>query len=449
MKVLVIVRHVLFLRFLEPVIKQLHEAGHAVEVGYTTSIADCYVTELLGLSWARKLDISAAPLKEGWLYRGLLILRLLQDYLRYCDPVYDDSPGLRNRAADPIPQILRLVFRLLGARILPLRWAMIGLLRRLDRWLPCNPAASNFLASRRHDLLLVTPLVDPTSGECEYLKCAIRRGDRTVLLVASWDNLTNKGLVQFEPDRVLVWNHWIAREAMKLHRIPKNKIRITGAPVFDAWFSMRPTLSRVEMVTQLGLVPDRPIILYLCSSSFIAGQEIESIIDWLNALRSYPDDRVSNAGVLIRPHPGNPQDWKRLSNQKNVAVWPSAGEQVLDEDARARYFDSIYHAKVIVAVNTSGMIEAGIVGRPVVMLSDKRMQVTQEGTLHFRLLVENGLIQKVTSEAEHFQKLAEYITGTDDDRKKRDEFIMDFVRPCGLSAPAATMVVDELVALAQ
>ena len=444
MKVLVIVRHVLFLRFLEPVIEQLLAVGHEVEVGYTAGMADEYAKKLMERPWARNAVISVAPLDKGWMYRGLLFLRLAQDYLRYLDPVYDASPGLRYRAATPIPRPIRQIFRLFGARFAVFRWGLIRLLRWLDQSLPCNPAVNRYLGCRAFDILLITPLVDPTSGECEYLKCAINRGGKSVLMVASWDNLTNKGLVQFEPDRILVWNRWVAREAMTLHRLPENKIRIVGAPVFDTWFSMHPSCVREELIARLGLDSGWPIILYLCSSGFIASHEIDSIMDWLKGLRSHPDDLVRNAGVLIRPHPGNPQDWTRLSAFENIAVCPPNGEQVLDEVARARYFDSMYYAKAIVAINTSGMIEAGIVGRPVLMLSDMRTHVSQEGTLHFRLLVENGLIQPVTSEGEHFKRLADYLSGQDPELEARGRFIGDFVHPHGWNVSAAKIVVNEL-----
>ena len=35
---------------------------------------------------------------------------------------------------------------------------------------------------------------------------------------------------------------------------------------------MRPSASREEFLSTLGLPPDRPLLLYLCSSSFIAPQ---------------------------------------------------------------------------------------------------------------------------------------------------------------------------------
>lgn len=48
----------------------------------------------------------------------------------------------------------------------------------------------------------------------------------------------------------------------------------------------------------------------------------------------------------------------------------------------------------------SGGHESAIVGKPLLLLSDGRSHLTQEGTLHFRHLLIEGLVHRVTSEAE-------------------------------------------------
>ena len=46
----------------------------------------------------------------------------------------------------------------------------------------------------------------------------------------------------------------------------------------------------------------------------------------------------------------------------------------------------MYHASATVGLNTSAMIEAAIVGRPVHTILVPEFQHSQEGTLHFRYL---------------------------------------------------------------
>src|SRR3712207_6916201 len=47
------------------------------------------------------------------------------------------------------------------------------------------------------------------------------------------------------------------------------------------------------------------------------------------------------------------------------------------------FYDSLHHAAAVVGVNTTAMIEAAIVGRPVLTVLDDAFALTQRGTLHF------------------------------------------------------------------
>lgn len=60
----------------------------------------------------------------------------------------------------------------------------------------------------------VTPLVDFVSYQIDYVKTAKRLGIPVSMAVASWDNLTNKGTVNVQPDQVIVWNNEQKREVV-------------------------------------------------------------------------------------------------------------------------------------------------------------------------------------------------------------------------------------------
>ncbi len=76
-----------------------------------------------------------------------------------------------------------------------------------------------FIQYERPDLVLVTPLVDYGSYQTDYVKSAHRVGVPVVFAPFSWDNLTNRGLIRVEPDRMLVWNEIQKREAVELHGV--------------------------------------------------------------------------------------------------------------------------------------------------------------------------------------------------------------------------------------
>ena len=180
------------------------------------------------------------------------------------------------------------------------------------------------------------------------------------LLPFSWDNLTNRGLVRIAPDRVLVWNEHQMREAVIYHDIPSNRVVVTGAPRFDDFFAMRPSTTRAEFCTRAGLDPSQRFLLYLCSSHFVAPDEVGFVRRWAQAVRRDPS--VGDCGILVRPHPANTEAWDGvdLRDIEKAAVWNEPLRQ-----ADPALYDSLYHCAGTVGLNTSAMIEAGILGKPV------------------------------------------------------------------------------------
>jgi hypothetical protein len=304
------------------------------------------------------------------------------------------------------------------------------------------------LARIAPDAVVVTPLVDFNSYQTDYVKGARHRGIPVALAVASWDNLTNKGVIGVQPDRVFVWNDAQRREAVTLHGTPASRVQLTGAPLFDDWFDASPSTSREDFCAAVGLDPGRPYFLYLCSSGFIAPEEAAFVRRWLQALRTSGEALLRTCGVLVRPHPGSAGIWQAqdLSDLGNVAVWPRAGALPLDEDAKHGYFDSLHHSAAVVGINTSGMIEAGIVGRRSFTVLDPAFADTQEGTIHFAHLAGTGFLSLASSLEEHHAQLAAEVRHPSS-RASFAAFLESFVRPAGLGQPATPILVDAIEAL--
>jgi hypothetical protein len=339
------------------------------------------------------------------------------------------------------------------ARI-PAGRALLGAtLRGLERIVPTGPGVEGFLREQRPDVLLVTPLIELGSQQVDYVKAARTLGIRSALCVASWDNLTSKGLVRVVPDHVLVWNRAQAIEAATWHRVPPDRVIATGAQVFDRWFSMRPSRTREEFCRAAGLDPGRPFLLYVGSSVFIAPDEVPFAERWLAALRASDDPMVAGLGALIRPHPANARQWRTFDGHafSNAAIWPPIGTDPTTPGFKEDFFDSLYYCAGVVGINTSAQIEASIVGRPVFTVRAPEFAHAQEGTLHFRHLVaDGGAVQAASTLDEHVRQVAEVMRGGGDWARRSRDFVAAFVRPHGLDAPAApefARAVGSLVAL--
>jgi len=210
---------------------------------------------------------------------------------------------------------------------------------------------------------------------------------------------------------------------------------------------MSPSLDRAAFCSRVGdLDPSKPIILYICSSLFICKDEVSFVREWLAQLRQASDHALRDANVIVRPHPQHGEQWRgvNLASLGPAVIWPPEGGAPLDDERKRDYFDSLYHAGVVVGINTSGFIEAGIVGKRTLTIATEHFRATQEGTLHFHYLTEGGLLQTGRGFDEHLSQLTRALADPADAEKQVRAFIADFVRPAGIEKPATPFVVAEI-----
>jgi hypothetical protein len=446
MKFLFVMRHPAAVRSLTSVLRLLDERGHRVHLAFggvkpeAHKVLQRLADELHHLTFG-SLPARGAPgwSREtvGW-QRLTRRLRADSDYLRYLEPSYEAAPALRARAEANAHPAVRRVGRA-AHRVGP--WAVHGVKRALEaaeRSLDPPPHVVRFLEDFDPDVVVVTHLARD-SVQADYVRAANRLGLHSAYPVFSWDNLTNKGLVHEIPEVVLVWNEIQAKEAVDLQDIPPARVRVLGAWSYDHWFDWQPSTSREEFCARVGLRPDRPVVLYVCSSGFVARDEVAFVRRWLAALRA----RGNDAGVVVRPHPRNAAQWAGVSlDDPQAVVWPTLGEEPLESESRKNYFDSIYHSAAVVGINTSAQIESAVVGRPVHTVLAEEFEETQQGTLHFQYLKDGHLWVGRTLE-EHLDQLEESLRGREDDGRN-ERFLRTFVRPRGLDVAATPLYVETL-----
>jgi hypothetical protein len=459
--------HAGYLRhYLEP-LRLLAEQGHAIHLSLAQPDKDPIDHLLVDRLLAAGPHVSAGygperRYTDGW-RRIAWMVRGLTDLARYAHPRYAEAPALAGRMRskvvervrasrmEPVSKLLvtRLAHRIAAADGAEASERHARRLARLEAAIPPGRLHLELLRSWRPDAVLASPVVEVASPQVEFVKAAQALGIPSGVCIASWDNLTNKGLIRVVPDRVLVWNEIQRGEATELHGVPPERVVVTGAQKFDDWFEAEPSTSADEFAAKAGLEPGRPFVLFLGSSPFIAPDEVSFVRRWVEALRARPG--LDDVGVLVRPHPQNGGQWIGFKSEApNVVVWPPAGAQPDSGDARVDFVDSLAHSAVVVGVNTSALIEAGILGKSVFTLLDPQFAGTQEGTLHFHyLLEENGGFLHVARELDdHLEQLEAGIAGAADDAAQTREFVQRFVRPHGLESPAAPLVAQALQDLA-
>jgi hypothetical protein len=452
MKILFSVYHPGFIRHFERALGILCDEGHSIHIAFHNEkvSAQEWTRELREAHPQITMSVKAPRRSDEWTDLARRV-RTTRDYLMYFDPRYAAAHRLRaNAAREMLPGDRAWVER--WVRVPGLRGVLNYLLHLVERALPGDPQVDAFVAQHAPDVLLITPLVIFNPPQVEYIKAARKLGIPSALLVASWDNLTNKGQMRELPDRVIVWNEAQAEEAVTLHGMPRHRVVVTGAQSFDHWFESQPSRSRESFLRERGLDPDSDLILYLCSSTSISPNEIEFVRQWHDAVRKSRDPRVARAAILVRPHPMNKQPWEQLDSLPNFCAWPRNTLDSFNPQGRRDYFDSMYHAAAVVGLNTSGQVEAGIVGKPVLTLLSKDIPHTLYGTtdtIHFQYLLEfnGGLLHVAGSFAEHLDHLTRSISGDPEMLARSRRFTEAFIRPHGIARPATPILAEAMRSL--
>ncbi|HZO61951.1 MAG TPA: hypothetical protein VFB35_03120 [Gaiellaceae bacterium] len=374
---------------------------------------------------------------------GERLRRALRDALRFLDESMADAAWARARAQ-------RRFFKLAGHpewKRAPDAYADVTLqheiVARLDAALrvaggSVAPPADlvEAVAELGADAVVLVSRCTLGGYEADVIRIARLLGIPSILLVWSWDNLSSKAVLHEHPDHLLVWNGVQAREAVELHGVEPGRIEIVGAPGFDRFFA---EVGALEPPAR----SDRPTIVYAGSSNNVAPDEPDVFAAWLEALRGSADPALREAAVRVRPHPGEGR-WRTWTPPDDPLVsverWPRS--------ERGRLAPLLAGADVVVALNTSAELEAAIAGRPVVTFRAGAGAPGQEGSLHFRYLLEEngGFVIDAAGLDEHLAVLSRVLAGGVDPGPGR-AFVERFLRPRGIDRPVSPLVASAILEL--
>jgi hypothetical protein len=444
MKILFFGRRFTYFRNFDSVLRELASRGHTIHLAVDREteegrpLVDGLVADYPSIS------VSVAPGRapDDWSWVDSR-LRYGLEHLRYQHRLFDDTPMLRERSRERTPGLFVTLADAIRRYARWTRRPVEIVLRWLERSTPDDPTVRAFVEEHRPDIVLVTPLISLGSSQIDYLRAARSLGIPTALCVWSWDHLSSKALIREFPDRLFVWNETQKQEASRLHGVPARQIVVTGAQCFDKWFDRAPSRDRDIFCRLLGLPSNRPILLYVCSAPFIGSPpEAPFVVEWIRRIRTSGLPRLGDTPILVRPHPSRRPEWEGidLTPFGDVVVW---GSDPVSADARADYFDSLFHSAVVVGLNTSAFIEAGILGRPVHTILLPEWYESQMGTVHFRYLFEagGGLLTSATSFDEHLKQLDEVLVHPSTEVRP---FVRAFVRPRGLDVAATPVFVEHV-----
>jgi hypothetical protein len=444
MRIVFALHHAGAFRSFEEVVRYWCHAGHSVHMLVGDLQKPTEVDRGLKACLA-ELDgftVEGMHYRQKWL--KLTNVRELLNFANYLRPEHP-APGQARRWKGFIaPVIRKLIKRKPITRLLP-KPGFRRLLRRIESLIPPDRAIRDWLRTKQPDIVVASPYIFPLSGEVEYIKAARALGISTAVIVLSWDNLTSKGTFHVLPDVTLVWNSALADEAASLHDVPREKLVVTGAPTFDFWYVMKPSLDYAAFARKAGIDASKPFVLYLCSSHFIAENEHRYVAEFARALRDCPETR--EVDIVVRPHPLNDAIWKAFILD-GVVIWPRSGEWVDLPDAKQNYYDTLYHSAAVVGVNTSAFLEAAILGKPGITVLTEASKPKQSGLGHFQHLLNGGFLEIAQSYQKAAAIFADILAGRDARQAQRQRFVRDFIRPRGIDQPVSTLMAKVIEGIA-
>ena len=274
-------------------------------------------------------------------------LRLGIDYLRYLDPRYADTPHLTRRARDRAPRSVVALAERPGTggrvRSSPVCFA------RSSAAFRSAPTSRRYIRDRSPDVVIITPLVELGSPQMDHLAAAKALGCQDGARRRELGSPVQQGAdpqpagrdprVERDPEA------GSDRDARHRRQIASSSPARTATTSGSA--AHRREAERASArASDCG--SDRPFIVYLCSSLFRGTASEPAFVErWVETIRTSTDPRLKDIGILIRPHPARPDEWKQLdlSGFKNIAFW---GEHPVDEEAKNDYFDSMYYSAAVV-----------------------------------------------------------------------------------------------------
>ena len=454
MKILFLAAHHAYYRNFESAIAALADRGHAVHLAADEpeSMGGQLLVERLSTKYPGVTHGFAPSLDDEAWFRLARKLRSASDYVRFHDAAFASFRKTRLTLRDRIPRGILSVMDGGAEKSGALRSVIGRVLRGSEALMPISEASRRFIESHDPDVVLLASVTAWRLPQIDHLRAARALGRRTGVCVFSWDHLSSKALLRSVPDRILLWNDTQKREAVEWHDMPADRIVVTGAQCYDQWFDREPSRDRAGFCRAVGLSPEQPILLYVCSVMTPNPYESKFVLRWIEEIRRSSDPRLRGAGILVRPHPERLEEWEGVSLERfgNAVLY---GRNPVSPDAQADYFDSLFHSHAVIGLVTSAFLEAAIVGRPVYTPLLPEFEMYQEGVQHFRYLVEveGGLLKVNRTMPDHLAELASALARPVARDEQNARFIRAFVRPRGLDAPATPVfvaAVEELGAAA-
>lgn len=207
--------------------------------------------------------------------------------------------------------------------------------------------------------------------DVRFLTEAKYRGIKTIGMVRSWDNITNKGVFRIKPDKLVVNNEIAKDEATRLEGMKEADIFVGGMPQFDYYLNEKRS-SREEFFKRIQLDPTKRLIMFSPH-----GNRFHDT-DWhiMQILKEAMDggELPGDVQVLVRFPPNDDVDLgdfvpdERFYIDRPGKIFEAGvyRDQELDRQEMTHLADSLNYMDLLVTYNSSMIIDAAAFNKPAI-----------------------------------------------------------------------------------
>lgn len=299
--------------------------------------------------------------------------------------------------------------------------------------------------------------------ELPYLREARKRKIPITCQMLSWDNLSMRGPFFIRPDKLMLWNSYMKKQAIDNFGHREKDIYITGAPQFDVYRNMR--ISRVEaknsLMDYLGIDRTRykQIITFAGIPHRLAPFEKE-FLHFLEGIVQKTSD-FSEVAVVYRPHPQNEiNENSYLSDLQGVYINnPSEYLSIKARDSAYRWSPDnsslselalvMKGSDTVITIASSMSLDAAAVDTPVINLAfdvseqmDKKLLRDYYESPHYRLITYSGAVAVVKNRDELVKAIKLALMDPSSRREERQSLVENI---CGEKTRIAASVQTEII----
>lgn len=330
-----------------------------------------------------------------------------------------------------------ITYLLGGSRIFHAFVRLLFLLRRP------SPVMRELFLRERPDMLFSADV--QAELDFDAIAAAQKFSVKIVGMVRSWDNLTARGgLVPYIPEKLLVWNPFLLRQAVKIQHIPKKVLQVVGIPHYDWYVNEAIIKSREGFLRQFGIDPSQKVILFAGEGKFHAPREVEVLEILSEKLEEGSIADSKNIALIFRPHPAFSVDSANIKRLDNVIfdehISGYTGEDrsswEMGRDGIVHLVNSLYHADLVVTIASTMIIDAAAFNKPVISVAfdgkseepywDSVKRYYRDYT-HIIELSKAGGFKIVYTPEELIRSVNEYLQNPGLDKEGREKIFKEFI----------------------